>query len=349
MHRLLIAFFVIVCLTGCTNTNGVSTTLSDKTANSEISNNSYGKISVENYSHPAGDYYVNDIASASVKISNSTKEEKEIWVELKILNHNKILIYSDNDKIIVSGEGRLEHEISWTVPQNIQSGNYQSVITVWASDPEKESQDSSIIFQDHAQQGILCYRNHEDFDILDQNIWKISSKKLGRTKIKSTNVFVNNGMLEIHMPKGILEGGEISTVQLQGYGAYEIRMKLPYARSSITGFFLYKSPDYYYEIDIELYNDESGKLLLTTYSDGKTNNECSCITGFDPTLDFHEYRLEYYEDLVGFYVDNKLVKSWTSGFPKGEMQLMVNSWYPNWLEGIPAESEQVLYVDWIRY
>lgn len=192
--------------------------------------------------------------------------------------------------------------------------------------------------------------SRENFDMLDQAVWSVSSKTLGRTLLSPENVEVKDGFLNIKMPANTLAGGEIVNQQPLTYGSYESRMKLPVAPSSITGFFLYAPPDYFYEIDIEVYNTTEGKFLLTTYAGGEVQNEYVGVLGFDPTADFHNYRFDYTDDRVAFYVDSKAILEWQDGFPVGKpMQLMVNTWYPNWLAGTPAPDEQVLLVDWIRY
>lgn len=95
------------------------------------------------------------------------------------------------------------------------------------------------------------------------------------------------GNLQITLPKRSLEGGEILSDDLYGYGSYSARMKLPDVSSSITGFFLYKSPDYESEIDIELYNDSSGRIMFTTYAGGAQIHTETLPLGFDPTAGFH--------------------------------------------------------------
>jgi beta-glucanase (GH16 family) len=192
--------------------------------------------------------------------------------------------------------------------------------------------------------------SRDNFDNLDEGIWAVSNKTLGRSRLSPTNVEVKDGYLNIKMPANTLEGGEFIKQESSTYGSYETRMKLPEAPSSITGFFLYAAPDYFYEIDIEIHNSTEGKLLLTTYADGAVKNEYVGELGFDPTADFHTYRFDYTADQLVFYVDNKLIMEWQEGFPVGQpMQLMVNSWYPNWLEGTPPPADQFLLVDWIRY
>lgn len=189
----------------------------------------------------------------------------------------------------------------------------------------------------------------ENFDQLDENIWVVSDNSLGRSNLKSENVSVSDGLFRIKLPKNTLDGGEIYTRELQELGTFEARMKLPAAPTSITCFFLYKAPDYYYEIDIEVVNEPNGSLLLTTYSDGKKNNEYVNQLNFDPTKEFHDYRINVNQESVAFYVDTILIKSWSEGFPKEKMHLMLNCWYPQWLAGEKTNEDQTLLVDWIRY
>ncbi len=192
--------------------------------------------------------------------------------------------------------------------------------------------------------------HQENFDLFDQKVWSISDKNLGRSWLNPENIEVSDGFLRIKMPANTLEGGEIVSQETVTYGSYETRMKLPEAPSSITGFFLYAPPDYFYEIDIEIHNTREGNLLLTTYKGGAVQNEYVGKLGFDPTADFHNYRFDYTADRVAFYVDSKFILEWQDGFPVGQpMQLMVNTWYPNWLEGTSVAEDQFLLVDWIQY
>ena len=91
------------------------------------------------------------------------------------------------------------------------------------------------------------------------------------------------------LPARSLEGGEIRSNALYGYGTYSARMRLPHAPSSITGFFLYELPDYASEIDVEIYNDSWRRMAFySTYAGGaQTHTEVKSLP-FDPTDGFHE-------------------------------------------------------------
>lgn len=351
MYRgLIIIFVVAVLLTGCANTDKDSN-INKETLTTDSNDSIPGKIIIiESITHPTGNYFPSDVVAIGMVASNLAKETKTIWVELQISDHIDAVVYTKIEELKLIGEStenKLLQNLYWTVPSTILSGNYKTKITIWDMQPSNEQ--ANIIKQSKSETGFMCYQKQENFDSWNGEIWKTSDKKLGRTRLKSEHVSVLEGMLQIKMPAGKLESGEVSTIEKVGYGAFEIRMKLPMAPSSITGFFLYESPDFYYEIDIELYNDTTGKMLLTTYADGKVRNENSTKISFDPTKEFHDYRIEYYENKVEFYIDNQFVKGLSEGFPKGQMRLMVNSWYPDWLKGTPAESDQSLFIDWIRY
>lgn len=302
---------------------------------------------VKGFEHPQGAYLPEEKLSASATIFNRTKDEKEVWVEFKIKDRLGELIYSNIENVQIISEKEIKYSMSWTVPEDVESGSYKTELAVW--DNPLENPEAVKIASSVDKGWFLCFHNQENFDGLDKSIWDVSDKHLGRSNFKSRNVSVNDGKLKINMPANTFDGGEIFTKELQKFGAFEIRMKLPLAPTSITGFFLYTAPDYFFEVDIELHNESDGTLLLTTYSDGKKNNEYVGKVSFDPTNEFHNYRIEYYEDSVKFYIDNKFIKGWSEGFPKGDMNLMLNSWYPNWLAGEITEEDKSLLVDWIRY
>jgi beta-glucanase (GH16 family) len=80
-------------------------------------------------------------------------------------------------------------------------------------------------------------------------------------------------------------------------------MRLPNTTGSITGFFLYKAADYESEIDIEVFNDSTRRIMFTTYSGGSRTHAITRTLPFDPTTGFYEYSFEYTENSVTFYAD----------------------------------------------
>ena len=198
----------------------------------------------------------------------------------------------------------------------------------------------------HAQ-AAASFLDH--FDSLDRTRWSPGDHNLGRSYLDPANVDVSGGNLRIAIPARTYEGGEILTNALHGYGSYSTRMRLPNAPGSITGFFLYKSPDYESEIDIEVYNDSSKRVMFTTYAGGRQTHTETVSLPFDPTTGFHEYGFDYAPGSVTFYVDGRPMRTWDTGVPQTSMHLMVNTWYPTWLSGRKPKKTVYTQVDWIRF
>jgi beta-glucanase (GH16 family) len=203
------------------------------------------------------------------------------------------------------------------------------------------------LFAGLASAGVLDFT--DDFNTFNANRWTKGNHNLGRSYLDPNNVGVSNGNLGIKLPAGTLKGGEIVSNNLYGYGSYTARIKVPYAPSSITGFFLYYPPDYASEVDIEIYNDSSRRIIFATYARGRQTHSQTMTLPFDPTAGFHEYRFDYASGSIKFYADGRLMKKWTNGLPHKSMKLYVNAWYPTWLEGRKPATDRFVLVDKIRY
>jgi endo-1,3-1,4-beta-glycanase ExoK len=195
----------------------------------------------------------------------------------------------------------------------------------------------------------------DEFTSFDSARWSKGDHMLGRSYLDPANVSVDGQNLRITLPARSLEGGEVFTNDLLGYGSYSARMKLPNAPSSITGFFLYKAPDYESEIDIELFNDSTRRIMFTTYAGGAQTHTVTRTLPFDPTTGFHEYGFDYFQDpisgeaSVAFYADGREMMSWDTGVPRTSMHLMFNSWFPRWLDGRRPKKNAYTYVDRISF
>jgi len=189
----------------------------------------------------------------------------------------------------------------------------------------------------------------DDFTSFDVHRWYKSSRPFGWGAVDPANVFVSGGMLGIRLPGGTLNGGEVRSLALTRYGSYRVRMKVANAPSSLTAFFLYKKPDFEQELDIEIYNDSSGRVMFSTYSGGRQTNTVNANLGFDPTTAFHEYAIEYDPGSVRFLVDGGERQRFTSGVPSASMYLYLNAWFPSWLAGTRPANDQVTYADWVEH
>ena len=297
--------------------------------------------------HAKGEVLQSNVINNSVMVNNQTKSDCKLYIQSDLIDLSGRILASNMEIAEVFRKENKSIQTGITLNNEIPTGRYRTKITIWDVDPDVKETDA--IKQSISESEILYYKNMDHFDSLNEEIWAISSKKLGSTRLETENVFVEEGYLKIRLPKNELEGGELQSTEKFGHGIYEIRMKLPSAESSITGFFMYLPPDFYYEIDMELFNDPSGTLLLTTYAEGEVSNSEKYLLGIDATKEFHNYRFEYSEAKVRFYVDDKFIEEFDSGIPKGEMPLMVNCWYPEWRGLDPVAEERELTIDWIKY
>lgn len=188
----------------------------------------------------------------------------------------------------------------------------------------------------------------DDFGVFDESRWSKGDHGLGRSHLDPANVDVKDSKLRLKLPARTTDGAEISSDSLYGHGSYEARIKVPRDESSITGFFLYYPPDRMSEVDVEIFNDRSRKVMFTYYSGGAKVSETAKLP-FDPTRDFHDYRFDYGPNELKFYVDGKLAQTLRGDMPEAPQRLYVNAWYPNWLKGKPARGDRYVYVDRIRY
>lgn len=52
---------------------------------------------------------------------------------------------------------------------------------------------------------------------------------------------------------------------------------------------------------------------------------------------------------MSFYVDGQLMKTWTDGTPQTSVHLMLNTWFPGWLEGRKHKRTLYTLIDSISY
>jgi endo-1,3-1,4-beta-glycanase ExoK len=179
----------------------------------------------------------------------------------------------------------------------------------------------------------------DDFSAFNAKRWAVGEHQLGRSALAAANVSVGNGALTLALPGATTDGAEIRSTGAFTSGTASARLTVPDAPSSITGFFLYAPPDYASEIDIELYNDPSGTVMLSTYAGGSQTHTETRALGFDPTAAPHDYEIKWGAGKVTFRVDGVTLRTWTTGVPTAPMNLFANAWFPAWLGGLaPAET-----------
>ena len=156
---------------------------------------------------------------------------------------------------------------------------------------------------------------------------------MGKGWLHPDNIIQDDDIIKLLSPENSYQGGEIRTEKFFGYGSYRVVMKTDYAPGSFAAFFLYEDVEGDNdEIDIEIYNDGSWQIDFVTFTQGEKTNYKSKELSFDPASDFHEYRIDYFPEEISFYVEEEFMVSFDSQLPSSEMRVMINHWWPKWLE-----------------
>ncbi|HEX6038304.1 glycoside hydrolase family 16 protein [Longimicrobium sp.] len=176
--------------------------------------------------------------------------------------------------------------------------------------------------------------------------WTADTHPLGRGSVRATNVALGGGTAALSLAAGAYDGAEILTAARYGTGTYTARMRTPVAPGSISAFFLYQGVaggnD---EIDIEIFNDGTRRIMFTTWVAGKETNNVTRTLPFDPAAGLHDYAIEWTAKTVKFRVDGVVMQEFKRGIPKSAMFVMANTWWPTWLTGPVLTTPRTFSID----
>jgi len=305
---------------------------------------------ITSFEPPSGVLQSGEPASAFVSVENRGTDAATFWVGYSVRDGEGRWYDAPPRPVFLEPSTRSKAQEISTGPLGA-AGPYAARASVWDRRPGSEgarrlaNAERADAFTVAEAQDLW---SRDDFASLLFGRWQPTEKTLGRGRLEAENVAVDGGKLRIKLPAGTLEGGEVESEETYSYGSYAASIKAARAPSSITGFFLYAPPDFHTEIDVEIFNDESGRILFTTYANGEQTNTIEKRLPFDATAGFHEYRIDLYPTRAEFSVDGRLLHTFDEGLPADSMQLMVNAWYPDWLPGKEPERDGHVQVDWIQ-
>lgn len=189
----------------------------------------------------------------------------------------------------------------------------------------------------------------DPFDAFDAARWTARQHPLGRGDFWARNVVHDPaiGVLRLVHPAGTLDGGEIASVARYAFGRFEARLRTPRAPGTISALFLYEGGVRSDEIDIEIVNDGTRRVLFTTWIDERQTMSVTRTLPFDPADGFHDYRIEWERGVVRFAVDGVTMHEWASrkGVPTSRMHLFANSWWPVWIGGPAHATDHAMEID----
>ena len=160
------------------------------------------------------------------------------------------------------------------------------------------------------------------------------------------------------------QSGQVRTILPETFGTYEAMIKVPDSDSLLNGFFLYghneNNHGIEHEIDIEiLYYEGKWQVWGTVFNETHKDYVYDGIEpgviyqekidlNFDPSKDYHSYRIDFYDDFVSFAVDGVEFGRWKNKFNYGDMHLYAGNFYTHWMTGEISEVPLEMNVEWIR-
>ncbi len=205
----------------------------------------------------------------------------------------------------------------------------------------------------------------DPFDTLETSRWFVSSGWANGDHQSclwhSNRVGVRDGLLELSLTDHAKQDrafscGEVQTHDRLGYGTFEARMKVPYARGMNANMFTFIGAPQdrpHNEIDFEFIARDGPTLQTNFHFRGKSDN-----TDLLPMPDdgkFHDYAFIWEPDRIRWYIDGKLIRDIRGGdLPDEPQKMYLSLWSTetlvDWMGMFDASSApQVLEVDWAAY
>ncbi|KAH6837063.1 xyloglucan endotransglucosylase/hydrolase 2 [Perilla frutescens var. hirtella] len=122
-----------------------------------------------------------------------------------------------------------------------------------------------------------------------------------------------------------------------GSGFFHMRIKLPNKDSAgvVTAFYLTSNSNNHDEVDFEFLGNREGKaitLQTNVFANGTGDREQRTLLWFDPTADFHTYKILWNLHQIVFYVDNIPIRVFRNkmdigvAYPEQAMKIQVSLW-----------------------
>jgi hypothetical protein len=233
--------------------------------------------------------------------------------------------------------------LSWHVPRASLPGPYVVVMAVWSAPPGPNAERLAVVERADA------FRVAPDPELSSEERdrpWFAGGQRLGRGRMRPEQVRAADGGFTLTLLGGRCDGAEIRSRERVGFGRYHARMRTPLAPGSLSAFFLYADvPGGNDEIDIEVFNDGSRRVLLTGWVAGVQARTDTVELSFDPHEGPHDYGIDWTASELAFSADGQPLARWTEGFPRDPMRLMANVWWPSWLPCAPPDGDRSLVIE----
>ncbi|XP_057482993.1 xyloglucan endotransglucosylase/hydrolase protein 2-like [Actinidia eriantha] len=142
---------------------------------------------------------------------------------------------------------------------------------------------------------------------------------------------------EIQLSMDNTSGAGFGSKLVYRSGFFHLRIKLPDKDSAgvVTAFYLTSHTGNHDELDFEFLGNREGRpitLQTNVFSNGQGNREQRIHLWFDPTADFHTYKILWNQHQIVFYVDNIPIRVFKNKtdigviYPSQPMQIEASLW-----------------------
>ncbi|KAB1210179.1 Xyloglucan endotransglucosylase/hydrolase protein 2 [Morella rubra] len=142
---------------------------------------------------------------------------------------------------------------------------------------------------------------------------------------------------EIQLSMDASSGAGFASKLSYGSGSFSLRIKLPDRDSAgvVTAFYLTSQGNNHDELDFEFLGNREGRpytLQTNVFANGEGNREQRTLLWFDPTADFHTYRILWNRHQIVFYVDRTPIRVFKNkqsigvAYPSRPLQIEASLW-----------------------
>lgn len=301
----------------------------------------WAAVEVVRFTTPPGVALPGERAVSSLTVRNAGSRPRTVWIGYSVQDPNGRWYDVPSHAVTIPAAGIAPAQAkAWPVPASAVSGFHRVAMAVWDAAPETER--AVRLASADRRDAFRVARVRDTGDALDTTRWLRADHPLGRGLVRPEHVGAGGGRIRLHLPVGHCDGAEIRTAHRHGHGRYTARLKTPRAPGSLTAFFLYEDVaggnD---EIDIEILNDGSRRVLLSAWVGGEQTRTATVLLPFDPAAGFHDYTIDHRPGELRLEADGRLLARWTGGLPARPMRVSVNAWWPAWLSCDPAADRAV--------
>lgn len=223
----------------------------------------------------------------------------------------------------------------------------------------------------------------DEFDSLDKSRWQLMTHSWGGNLavFSDETATIEDGHLFLRLlpaPEGtyvdgedkLFLGAEVRSKATLTYGRVRARMRFPRASAVVSSLVTIYTPwpaDNWNELDIESLGKDPNEVQFNTMiydgppveppvttSVSPTQDPHMEVLGFDSSLDFHEYTIEWTPEAAKFFVDGEQRYSWSKDIARMTLpqNVLLTIWAsdtPSWAGPVTEETAGATVVyDWVE-